>query len=343
MRRLYTMFIPNSDSLTGWVDHSGRYPFGLEFAIAVTFTGTEKIADLVFTTKNPGQGELSWYTGTTESYFTNASGNPIPAEFQTGEVNIYEPPEIILSESMTVCEGQFEYLLQFAIGNQHPMSFRWIYPTGDTTSNDPFFFGITQAEAGNYTLLATDHAGCTDQKSIELIVSENPVAAFHGTDTLELHEGEFLDAGAGFSSYLWNTGDTTVSIVIQSEGMYTVEMESQIGCLGSDSVYVKLNEEEIPPRAQSSIFIPNAFCPDGDGVNDVFWVEGDGSRIYNLQTRIYDRWGGLVFSSSGIENGWDGKKNGNPCPGGVYVYKIVFSVDGVAGNQERVGTVMLVR
>jgi len=50
-----------------------------------------------------------------------------------------------------------------------------------------------------------------------------------------------------------------------------------------------------------------------------------------------------VFESSGVESGWDGKKNGKDCPGGVYVYKIVFSVDGVPGNQERVGTVMLVR
>jgi hypothetical protein len=50
-----------------------------------------------------------------------------------------------------------------------------------------------------------------------------------------------------------------------------------------------------------------------------------------------------VYSAKGIENGWDGKKSGKECPGGVYVYKIVFLLDGVPGNQERVGTVMLVR
>jgi hypothetical protein len=50
-----------------------------------------------------------------------------------------------------------------------------------------------------------------------------------------------------------------------------------------------------------------------------------------------------VFSGEGVSIGWDGKKAGKDCPGGVYVYKIVFEVDGVAGNQERVGTVMLVR
>ena len=110
------------DSLTGWVDQAaGDIHLAWNSPTPVTFTGTEKVADLVFTTKNPGQGELSWYTGTTESYFTNAGGNPIPAEFQTGEVKIYEPPEIILDQSKTVCTGQIVSIMSIAIGNQPPI------------------------------------------------------------------------------------------------------------------------------------------------------------------------------------------------------------------------------
>jgi gliding motility-associated-like protein len=329
------------DSLTGWVEPmAGDIHLAWNSSNSVTFTGVEKVADLVFTTKNPGQGELAWYTGATESYFTNSSGNPIPAEFQTGEVNIYEPPEIILDQSKTVCIGQFANLMSIALGNQPPIDYQWIYPTGDTTGTAPFFFSISPADAGLYTLLATDRVGCTDQKSIELIVSENPVAAFHGTDTLEMHAGDLLDAGTGLSSYRWNTGDSTESITINAEGMYTVEMESPVGCLGSDSVYVKLVSEEIP---EFEIYIPNAFSPNGDGVNDFFQVMSNGLPIFKFQISIFDRWGGEVYFGNGILSGWDGKKSGKECPGGVYVYKIVFSVDGVPGNQERVGTVMLVR
>ncbi len=332
-----------ADSLTGWVDPlAGDIHLAWNAPNAVTFTGTEKVADLVFTTKNPGQGELSWYTGETESYFTNSSGNPIPAEFQTGEVKIYEPPEIILDQSKTFCTGQFASIMSIAVGNQPPIDYQWIYPDGDTSSNDPLFFSVSSSNSGLYTLLATDRVGCTDQKSIELIVSENPVAAFHGTDTLEMHAGDVLDAGTGLSSYLWNTGDSTESIIITAEGMYKVEMESPVGCLGSDSVYVKLTSEEIP---DFEIYVPNAFSPNGDGINDIFQIKFPNST-FNLQhstLSIYDRWGGLVVETDGIVNGWDGKKNGKDCPGGVYVYKIVFSVDGVAGNQERVGVVMLVR
>ncbi|MDX9906940.1 MAG: gliding motility-associated C-terminal domain-containing protein [Bacteroidales bacterium] len=330
------------DSLTGWVDQAaGIINLAWNSPSPVTFTQPETVAELVFTTKNPGQGELAWYTGTTESYFTNAGGNPIPAEFQTGEVKVYEPPEIILDQSKTVCTGQFVSIMGIALGNQPPIDYQWIYPDGDTTSNDPFFFSVTQSDAGLYTLLATDRVGCTDQKSIELIVSENPIAAFHGTDTLEMHTGDVLDAGAGMASYKWSTGDTTASIIIPSVGMYSVEMESQIGCIGRDSIYIKILEDEIPPEAH--IFIPNAFSPNGDGVNDMFLMKWEGLSTVDFRLSIFDRWGGEIFSGDGVSSGWDGKKNGKECPGGVYVYKIVFSLDGVAGNQERVGTVMLVR
>jgi gliding motility-associated-like protein len=330
-----------ADSLTGWVDiAAGDIHLAWKSADAVTFAGTEKVADLVFTTKNPGQGQLSWYTGETESYFTNTSGNPIPAEFSTGEVTVYEPPQIILDQSKIVCTGQYVSLMSIATGNQPPIDYQWIYPNGDTTSNDPFFFSVTPADAGLYTLLAIDRVGCSDQKSIELIVSDNPVAAFHGMDTLEMHEGDVLDAGAGMASYRWSPGDTTQSIVIQAEGKYVVEMESQVGCVGRDSIYVKLTTEEIP---EFNLYIPNAFSPNGDGINDSFKISSNSLNIQHLTLNIYDRWGGLIVETDGIVNGWDGRKNGKDCPGGVYVYKIVFSVDGIPGNQERAGTVMLVR
>jgi gliding motility-associated-like protein len=332
------------DSLTGWVDQgAGEINLAWNSASPVTFTQPEKVADLVFTTKNPGQGQLSWYTGATESYFTNAAGNPIPAEFQTGEVKIYEPPEIILDQSKTVCEGQMLSIMSIAIGNQPPINYRWIYPAGDTTSNDPVFFSVTQANAGLYTLLATDRVGCTDQKSIELIVSENPVAAFHGLDTLEMHTGDVLDAGAGMESYYWNSGDTTQSIVIQEEGMYSVGMESLFGCAGRDSIYIKMTSDEIP---SNYIFIPNAFSPDGDGLNDTFTAIATSDYIQKFHMLIFDRWGGQIFESNDIFSGWDGTFHGKPVPGGMYTYKITYSIYPSFGDyseQVRLGTVMMVR
>lgn len=320
-------------------------------AIPVSFNQQEKVADLVFTAIYPGQGDLLWYTLPSVSYFTNAGGNLIPAEFQAGAVKIYSPP-VILNTALeeTACIGQMFGFNSFAGGNQAPFESLWTYPDGHQDEPDPFFFAVTLADAGEYILVVTDQVGCSDQQVVQLIVSENPVAAFHGTDTLEMHEGDLLDAGSGLSSYLWNTGDTSASIVITVEGMYSVEMKSSTGCIGTDAVYVKLKDEEIPPEPNNKIFIPNAFSPDDDGVNDVFVMKCDGlsivdcrMSIVDCRMSIFDRWGGEIFSGEGVSTGWDGKKAGKDCPGGVYVYKIVFSVDGVVGSQERVGVVMLVR
>jgi gliding motility-associated-like protein len=330
------------DSLTGWVDQvAGDIHLAWNSTIPVTFSQQEKVADLVFTTKNPGQGELSWYTGETESYFTNSGGNIVPADFQAGAVEIYAPPEIIIFDlTKTACVGQMVSFTSFADGNQPPFEYLWTYPDGHQDDADPFFFAVTRADAGEYILVVTDQVGCSDQQVVQLIVSENPVAAFHGTDTLEMHAGDVLDAGPGMASYRWSPGDTTQSIVIQEEGMYIVEMESQLGCTGRDSIYIKLTSEEIP---EFEIYVPNAFSPNGDGINDKFMISSNSLNIQHLTLNIYDRWGGELFSGDGVSSGWDGKKAGKDCPGGVYVYKIVFEVDGVPGMQERTGTVMLVR
>jgi gliding motility-associated-like protein len=338
----YTHVNPQlQNNLNGWVDQaSGEITFQWQDTVAITLNQPDTVAELVFITKQPGLGDIAWYTGTTESYFTNLQGSAIPAEFHTGEVNIYEPPSILLSASKSVCEGQSLSLMSIATGNHPPFNYQWTYPSGLVTGNDPFFFSITQADAGDYTLLVTDVMHCTDQKVIHIEVSENPVAAFHGTDTLEMHSGDVLDAGTGLSSYSWNTGDTTESIVILAEGKYSVEMESPAGCTGSDSVYVKLATEEIP---ETNLFIPNAFTPDEDGVNDTFQAFYNGNDMSDFSMEVYDRWGGRIFRSDDIYTGWDGTKNGKPCPGGVYVYKVIITVDGTPGKQERVGMVALVK
>jgi gliding motility-associated-like protein len=66
------------------------------------------------------------------------------------------------------------------------------------------------------------------------------------------------------------------------------------------------------------IFIPNAFSPDGNGLNDKFLPNSGGLKTYNFT--IYSRWGEKLFSTTNSEVGWDGNYLGKPCPSGVYVF-----------------------
>jgi gliding motility-associated-like protein len=70
------------------------------------------------------------------------------------------------------------------------------------------------------------------------------------------------------------------------------------------------------------VYIPSAFTPNDDGLNDLFKVEGEDFEDFSIM--IYNRWGQLLYSSFDPENGWDGKTrlSNDPVPGGVYVYTI---------------------
>jgi gliding motility-associated-like protein len=74
----------------------------------------------------------------------------------------------------------------------------------------------------------------------------------------------------------------------------------------------------------ASIMIPNIFTPNGDQVNEVFSMTT--VNVISLNSKIYDRWGELIFESSEIKGTWDGKdKSGASCPDGIYFYLITYS------------------
>jgi len=96
---------------------------------------------------------------------------------------------------------------------------------------------------------------------------------------------------------------------------------------GNNNMFSVSNTVEINPPL--SVYIPNAFTPDGDGLNDLFIPVGKGITEYTLQ--IFDRWGELIFQSSDFNKGWDGTYKSEPVPMGSYVYKI-----SAKGNGSRV-------
>jgi gliding motility-associated-like protein len=99
---------------------------------------------------------------------------------------------------------------------------------------------------------------------------------------------------------------------------YNVTATNFFGCSGSDSVCIKVFCES------SQVFIPNAFTPDGDGINDILTVRAKGVKSIK-SFRVFNRWGQLVFEKANFtpnidSQGWDGKVKGIPAPPDVYVY-----------------------
>ena len=90
-----------------------------------------------------------------------------------------------------------------------------------------------------------------------------------------------------------------------------------------------------------ALYSPNAFSPDGDGINDLFKVSGQG--MSDFQIEIYNRWGQMVYKSIDLSNGWDGTFKGKNLPTGTYVYKIKTSRFGLEQILVKSGSVALVR
>ena len=87
-------------------------------------------------------------------------------------------------------------------------------------------------------------------------------------------------------------------------------------------------------------FIPNAFTPNGDGINDVFAVMGGPFTKFNIQ--IFNRWGEKVFETDQQREWWDGTFRGNPLPGGVFAYRLV-AVGDDGGEYKMTGNITLIR
>ena len=75
--------------------------------------------------------------------------------------------------------------------------------------------------------------------------------------------------------------------------------------------------EVIPPL---SIYIPSAFTPNGDGLNDMFGIKGEGVQDYRML--IYNRWGTVIFESDNAKKQWDGRYQGEPVETGTYVVQV---------------------
>ena len=110
----------------------------------------------------------------------------------------------------------------------------------------------------------------------------------------------------------------------------TVIATTSIGCTDVDSVF-------ITPASQ--LFFPNAFTPDGDGINDLFGPVG--YKLDELEFMIFNRWGELIFTANGPDQQWNGKMaDGRPAPTGVYVYKFKATGERL-GIRDGIGSVTL--
>lgn len=188
----------------------------------------------------------------------------------------------------------------------------WSNDTWIATDNDSIV-----SDSGTYRLRVND-GFCESAGRFQVQLNDPLYTELAETYTFCEKAGNtvLLDAGKGFKHYRWfPTMDSTQWIEVKSAGDYYVIVKDSRGCSGRGNTVIASDCNPL-------LFIPNAFSPNADGLNDVFSIESSFIQIHGIQ--IFDRWGSIVYYSNGEQNPWDGTKKGDPLPTGVYLYVISY-------------------
>ena len=271
-------------------------------------------------------------------------------------IEIFPIPQVNFGDSSTGCRPLEVDFKDFSTITKGVVS-SWYWDFGDGNFSDiqqpthiynsdikaPMHYGVK--------LTLTSDQGCKNELYKPGFVTLNPLpeAAFDINPTsisILAPQVEFSDQTLGNGKLIrwdWDFGDMSGSTEIdpvhlyQESGTYRIRLAVMNQYFCKDTVF-----KIIEVKPEFTFFIPNAFTPDDDGVNDVFMGAGIGIAEYSMD--IFDRWGNHIFNTTQIEKGWDGKVEGAKEVSQQDVYVYLVKLTDIFGQLHRyIGRVNLVR
>lgn len=249
-------------------------------------------------------------------------------------LKVYPNATAASSNGTFICEGK-----SAALAASGGVRYQWEPPTG-LSSDTVAAPQASPTDNTIYKVKVTNKYGCSDTASIQVNVWKKPQADA-GTD-LKTRSGlpvSLMGTAKGSDvSWFW-TPSIDISAPLKLNPLvnpprtaaYTLHVTSAHGCgTSTDDVLVKVFD---------TIVIPNAFSPNGDGINDTWLIEP--LNLFNESiTEVYNRYGQVVYRSRGYNTPWNGKNNGRPIPAGTYYYIIDVRVN---KEPQFTGSVTIVR
>ncbi|MCX6231600.1 MAG: gliding motility-associated C-terminal domain-containing protein [Bacteroidetes bacterium] len=257
-----------------------------------------------------------WSNGDSTSSLTKLSpGNYLLSITDTADchldTNAIVPNSIVVPtitvNNPTICSGSKVTLLttpSLAGG-----TYKWM-PGGQQTAN----LIVSPLVNSTYSVIYNIF-GCVASDTAIVTVNQTPSAVIHTSSTVIFIEDSVVLTSFGGLSYLWNTGNTANNMIMYPthDTIYCVVVSNNNNCFDSTCVNIKV-------KGASTLYVPNAFTPNGDGLNDLFLVPY--THVEKFHMTIFNKWGNLLFETYDITVGWDGRYMGELVPDDVYVYSI---------------------
>lgn len=245
------------------------------------------------------------YVNSTNEYALTATSTDGCEGADTVALTLREQPFLDLGDDALICSGD-----SITIGDKttRPLAYQW--STGEMEKQ------IRVSEDGLYMLTVTDSFDCQATDSID--ISFRPVPNPNlGPDSV-LCEGTFysLDVEIDDATYIWQDNSSASSFRATQTGEYSVEVSTLCGT-ASDTVFLQFE------NCNCKAYIPNAFSPNDDGINDVFQVFTD-CEFEDFELRVFNRWGGLVFMSDQPDHAWNGQTDTKLQSNDTYVYWVRY-------------------
>jgi len=221
-------------------------------------------------------------------------------------------------------------------GLSNMASVLWDFGDGETDNfpfGTPFPYNYDNPGIYDITLIVTDQHGCQwdtvmpqyqidahDYPTADFSWNPNPTDYLNAQITFDNQSTENLYNQWIFitnAQYTSNDIDPVFQFPQDQPGSYdvTLTVTNSFGCQNSISKIVVIDDVFL-------FYIPTAFTPDGDGLNDQFRVVGEGLDLTSFKMTVFNKWGQLIFESSNPDNGWDGTQSGSLVPDGTYIWKI---------------------
>jgi gliding motility-associated-like protein len=227
-------------------------------------------------------------------------------------------------------------MTSFSNANPDPIartSTYWDFGDGTFSGLESPQYIFAESGTHNVSLTVTNEKQCTESFFADIEVFANPIANFSmnpNPATMLNSTVNFIDESTLFEqadTFDWDFGgistcylkDPTYSFSEDTTGKHiiTLKVTDKNGCENSKSQILSV-------LGNSGFYIPTAFSPNGDDLNDVFIINGFGILDEGFSFLIFDRWGTVVFESHNKDLGWDGTFNGASLPTGTYVWRLTF-------------------